>query len=152
MLDDSDLEVNRHRWRGFRQAYMERGIVLDEDSHYIVDINKEKFQDGLDRVYPEIKKHTALFCVSDYYALQLINYFTKEGIRVPDDISVSGYDDISFSRFSIPELTTIRQNVEEKAIIAVKSMMRMIKGRKVEHNVKLPVELVVRKSCRRFEN
>ncbi len=152
MLDDSDLEVNRHRWRGFRQAYMERGIVLDEDSHYIVDINKEKFQDGLDRVYPEIKKHTAVFCVSDYYALQLINYFTKEGIRVPDDISVSGYDDISFSRFSIPELTTIRQNVEEKAIIAVKSMMRMIKGRKVEHNVKLPVELVVRKSCRRFEN
>ena len=148
MLDDSDLEVNRHRWRGFRQAYMERGIVLGEEVHYIIDINSEKFQDGLKRIYPDIKKHTAVFCVSDNYALQLINYFYKKGIKIPDDISIAGYDDIAYSQFSTPELTTIRQNVEEKAVVAVKSMMRMINGKHVEHNVKLPVELVVRKSCR----
>ncbi|XME03067.1 LacI family DNA-binding transcriptional regulator [Lachnospiraceae bacterium C1.1] len=148
MLDDSDLEVNRHRWRGFRQAYMERGIVLGEEAHFIIDIDKEKFKDGLKRIYPDIKNYTAVFCVSDNYALQLINYLTKKGIKVPDDISVSGYDDISFSGISIPELTTIRQNVEEKAAAAVKSMMQMIEGKKVKHNIKLPVELIVRNSCR----
>ncbi|MCR4744008.1 MAG: LacI family transcriptional regulator [Lachnospiraceae bacterium] len=148
MIDDSDLEVNRHRWRGFRQAYMERGVVLGEESHFIIDIDKEEFQHGLNRIYPEMKNYTAIFCVSDKYALQLINYLSKKGLRVPDDISISGYDDISFSRFSTPELTTIRQNVEEKAAKAVKSMMRMLEGKKVEHNIKLPVELVARESCK----
>ena len=151
MLDDSDMEVNRHRWRGFRQAYMEMGIVLGEESHYIIDIDKEKFPEGLKRIYPDIKKYSAVFCVSDNYALQLINYFSKNGISVPGDISVAGYDDISYSRFSIPELTTIRQNVEGKAVTAVNSMMRMLSGKQVKHNVKLPVELVVRESCRQFK-
>lgn len=150
MIDDSDLEVNRHRWRGFRQAYMERGVVLGEDCHYIIDINREKFQDGMDRIFPYIKNYSAIFCVSDNYALQIINHLSRNGIRVPEDISVSGYDDIAYSRFSIPELTTIHQNVEEKAVTAVNSMMRMIAGKSVKHNVKLPVELVVRRSCREF--
>ena len=148
MIDDGDLEINRHRWRGFRQAYMESGIVLTEDCHYIIDINKEKIQDGLNRILPEIKKHSAVFCVSDNYALQLINHLYQNGMRVPDDISVAGYDDIPYSSYSNPELTTIRQNVEEKAVTAVNSMMRMLSGKTVKHNVKLPVELVVRKSCR----
>ena len=152
MLDDSDMEVNRHRWRGFRQAYMEKSIVLGEDSHYIIDINKEKFHDGLNRIYPEIKKYSAVFCVSDNYALQLINYLTRKGVRVPEEISISGYDDIPYSGFSIPELTPIRQNIEEKAITAVKSMMRMINGKKVEHYVKLPVELVKRESCKAYKS
>ena len=148
MIDDSDLEINRYRWRGFRQAYMESGIVLTEDCHYIIDINKEKIRDGLNRILPEIKKHSAVFCVSDNYALQLINHLYQNGMRVPDDISVAGYDDIPYSSYSNPELTTIRQNVEEKAVTAVNSMMRMLSGKTVKHNVKLPVELVVRKSCR----
>lgn len=148
MIDDSDIEINRHRWRGFRQAYMESGIVLTEDCHYIIDINKEKIRDGLNRILPEIKKHSAVFCVSDNYAFQLINHLYQNGMRVPDDISVAGYDDIPYSSYSNPELTTIRQNVEEKAVTAVNSMMRMLSGKTVKHNVKLPVELVVRKSCR----
>lgn len=148
MLDDSALEVNRHRWHGFRQAYLDKGIHIDEDSHYIIDIDTEKFHDGLNRIFPEIKKHSAIFCVSDNYALQLMNYFMKNGIRIPEDISVSGYDDIFYANFTTPELTTIRQNVEEKALLAVNSMMSMLSGKPVKHSVTLPVELVVRESCR----
>ncbi|SFG51444.1 LacI family DNA-binding transcriptional regulator [Oribacterium sp. WCC10] len=148
MLDDSVLEVNRHRWRGFRQAYLDKGIKLLEASHYIIDIDKEKFHDGLTRIFPEIKNHSAIFCVSDNYALQLMNYFSKNGIRIPEDISISGYDDIFYTQFTMPELTTIRQNVEEKAVMAVNSMMDMLAGKHVTHNITLPVELVVRDSCR----
>ena len=121
---------------------------LINNNDLTIDIDTEKFHDGLNRIFPEIKKHSAIFCVSDNYALQLMNYFMKNGIRIPEDISVSGYDDIFYANFTTPELTTIRQNVEEKALLAVNSMMSMLSGKPVKHSVTLPVELVVRESCR----
>lgn len=148
MLDDNDEEETRHRWRGFRQAFLDNGINIDEDSHFIINIKTEELQEGLDRFYPKLMEKTAVFCNSDFYALRLIKYLNEHGKKVPDDISVAGYDDIFFSKISSPELTTIRQDVQMKAEMAVDSMMRMIKNKPVEHNIKLPVELIVRQSCK----
>ncbi|MBP5325766.1 MAG: substrate-binding domain-containing protein, partial [Pseudobutyrivibrio sp.] len=97
---------------------------------------------------PKLMEKTAVFCNSDFYALRLIKYLNEHGKKVPEDISVAGYDDIFFSKISSPELTTIRQDVQMKAEMAVDSMMRMIKNKPVEHNIKLPVELIVRQSCK----
>lgn len=148
MVDDNDEEDSRHRWRGFRQGATDNGVKIDESSHFIIEASKEDIQEGFERIYPELIKKTAIFCISDFYALRLIKFLTEKGIRVPEDISVAGYDDILFSRLSTPELTTIRQNVEEKATAAVSSMMDMINKKEVKHNIKLPVELVVRDSCK----
>ena len=150
MLDDCGFEEDRHRWRGFKQALNDSGIRIDETSHHAIEIKKEEFSTGIERVYPKLKDKTAIFCVSDYYAIQLMKYLAGKGIRVPDDISVAGYDDIVYSKLYVPELTTIRQNVEEKAVVAVKSMMDLIAGKEVEHNIKLPVELVIRDSVKKL--
>ncbi len=148
VLDDNNEEESRHRWRGFKQAYKEAGIELSEDSHYIVNIDRAKLQQGLESLLPELKKKTAVFCISDFYAIRLIKFLTEHGLKVPEDISVAGYDDILYSKLTTPELTTIRQDMELKAKKAVESMMKMIENKQVEHNIKLPVELVVRDSCR----
>jgi len=150
MLDDNDEEDTRHRWRGFRQSFIDNGIEIDESSHFIIDMKTEDLQEGLDRIYPALIEKSAVFCISDFYALRLIKYLNENGKTVPEDISIAGYDDILFSKLSTPELTTIRQNVQQKAESAVDSMMKMIKNKPVEHNIKLPVELVVRESCRQL--
>ena len=150
MLDDNDEEETRHRWRGFKQGLIDNGIDIDESSHFIIDTKIEELQDGLDRIYPELMEKSAVFCISDFYALRVIKYLNEHGKSVPEDISVAGYDDILFSRLSTPELTTIRQNVQQKAEAAVDSMMKMIKNKPVEHNIKLPVELIIRDSCKQL--
>jgi LacI family transcriptional regulator len=148
MIDDNDEEDTRHRWRGFRQAYLDRGIKLDESSHIIININKEPLLEGFERFYPEYKDKSTIFCISDFVAIKLIKYLHRQGKSVPNDISIAGYDDILYSSLIESGLTTIRQNVELKARKAVESMMLMIDKKPVEHYIKLPVELVVRESCK----
>lgn len=152
MLDDNDYEPDRHRWRGFRQACMDSGIKIDESSHYTVLPDEIPIEDKLEEIYDEIRTKTAIFCQSDFYALQLIKFLNKKGLSVPKDISVSGYDDIAYSRLLSPELTTVRQDVEMKAIEAVSGMMAMLKKKEVNHSVKMKVELVVRESTKKFVN
>ncbi len=146
MLDDTDYEADRHRWRGFKKAFEDAGIMLDESSHFIIDIEKEEMIDGMNRLYPSMLEKTAIFCISDFYALQLINFLQSKGLKVPEDISVSGYDDINYSTICTPKITTVSQNVEKKAKIAAESMLNMINNKDVEHNIKMPVELVIRES------
>lgn len=61
----------------------------------------------------------AIFCVSDLLALELIRYLNTRHIRVPEDCLVCGFDGISAGEFSIPSLTTVRQNFDEQAIVAL---------------------------------
>lgn len=147
MIDDSEEGV-RFRWNGFKQALLEEGIEISDGDRFGIDFETEYVKDGLERIFPEIRKYTAIFCVSDFYALELIKYLNNHGIKVPEDVSVSGYDDIFYATLANPELSTIRQNIEQKAQMAADSMIKMIKHKRVIHNVKLPVELVERKSCR----
>ena len=74
---------------------------------------------------------------------------SAEGIRVPEDISVTGFDDNMYAKLSVPPLTTIRQSVYEKGERAVKLLMQRIMGEEVLVNsFKLPVELIVRDSVK----
>ena len=151
MLDNSDEEETRHRWRGFQKAYSDNGIKLDEDSHFIVPMKESMIEEALKKLYSRFAGKSAVFCVSDFYALRLIKLFNEKGIRVPDDISVAGYDDIIYSKLITPELTTVHQDLEQKAYEAVKSMMAMLNKKTVKHCIKLPVKLVERESTQLFK-
>lgn len=105
---------------------------------------KENYTWLMQRRLPE----TVLFFLSDLYALEAISYFSSYGLRIPDDIGIAGYDDISFAQIAAPRLTTVHQNVEEKARLSVEILMEKIRKEEVERekDIKLPVRLVVRKS------
>lgn len=94
------------------------------------------------------KPKTVLFFLSDLYALEAISFFSAHGIHIPEDMGVAGYDDISFAQIAVPRLTTIRQNVEEKARLAVEILMEKIRKEDLERemDLELPVRLMVRKS------
>lgn len=61
--------------------------------------------------------------------------FSSRGVKIPEEIGIAGYDNISYAEFSVPRLTTISQNVEQKASLAVEILMERING--VEKSVKM---------------
>lgn len=94
----------------------------------------------------EILEHTAVFAVSDFYAVELLHYLQTRNIRVPEDISVVGFDDSPLCGYCFPALTTVRQDADARAESAVLALQKLQKGATDHMTVKLPVHLVERDS------
>ena len=66
--------------------------------------------------------------ISDYYAVEAMNYLADQGYRIPDDISVTGFDGNILSHIVRPRLTTVHQDVAKKAEMAVKKIDELLMG------------------------
>jgi LacI family transcriptional regulator len=90
---------------------------------------------------------TAVFAGNDEIALGVIEAARARGMRVPEDLSVVGFDDTLIARTASPPLTTVRQPLREMGAVALRTALRLADGEKVEsHHVELATELVVRAS------
>jgi len=107
---------------------------------------------GLDAGYQIIKYlFTAIFVVSDPMAIGVYKAIQKNGLKIPDDISVIGYDGIRLGEHLWPPLTTIGINKKEMVKEAIKVLIEEIEGkRKTPIRVVFPVYLIERKSCRKI--
>jgi LacI family transcriptional regulator len=93
---------------------------------------------------------TAVFAGSDETALGVIEAARVRGLRVPEDLSVVGFDDTPVARLAAPPLTTVRQPLREMGAVAVRTALRLAAGEAVDsHHVELATELVVRQSTAR---
>ena len=88
----------------------------------------------------------ALICLNDWMALGALNQLSKRGVKVPDDVSVVGFDGMESSRYTLPPLTTVVQPLYEMGKIAVDILDRIMAGGDQEHIV-LPSSPVIRESC-----
>lgn len=89
----------------------------------------------------------AIVCANDYMAMSVIDALRDQGILVPDQVLVSGYDDIEESRYNHPALTTVRQPMERIGATAIRQLEKIWNGEKVEKDTYLTEELVCRQSC-----
>jgi DNA-binding LacI/PurR family transcriptional regulator len=89
---------------------------------------------------------TAVFAANDQMALGLLHAFNELGIRVPEDVSVVGFDDEPEAAYFIPSLTTIRQDFEALGRRGVENLLAMLQGADYEPPARIAPELVVRKS------
>ena len=102
-----------------------------------------------EELLPRFLAAGALAFSSDFAAIEAINFFSDHKIRVPEQISVTGFDDSIYASLVRPKLTTVHQDVSQKAHIALKRLMKLIQGDTLEEmNVKSPVYLVKRDSVR----
>ena len=142
------------RFQGYCDALRNYGIEYQNRDYYYLPDDKNLRRETLREFAGRIKKegYTAAFVVSDYLANEVITMLSAEGIHVPEDISVTGFDDNMYAKLSVPPLTTIRQSVYEKGERAVKLLMQRIMGEEVLVNsFKLPVELIVRDSVKKYK-
>ncbi|HUX22695.1 MAG TPA: LacI family DNA-binding transcriptional regulator [Spirochaetia bacterium] len=91
---------------------------------------------------------TAIFCLSDEMAIGAVRYLKDEGLRVPDDVSVMGFDDVALATYTDPQLTTTRQPIRQIGSGAADLLMRIIrKESRIPKRVVLDHTIVVRSSC-----
>ena len=90
---------------------------------------------------------TAVFAGSDETAAGVIEAARLRGLRVPEDLSVVGFDDTQLARFCAPPLTTVRQPLQEMGGVALRTALRLVAGEKLDsHHVELATQLVRRHS------
>lgn len=101
----------------------------------------------------EILMYSAVFAVSDFYAMEFIYFLRGKGIRVPEDISVVGFDDSPLCRYCAPKLTTVRQDAGKRAESAVSVLLKLKNTPETveQRTVKLPVCLIERNSVRKYQ-
>ena len=148
-VDESD--VDRHRLDGFRTGLAEGGIELREE--FILHRREELFPpDSLRQLMARPDHPTAFFCTSDQAAVQLMQALSRLGLRVPDDVSVIGFDDLPLATMVQPALTTLSQDISQKAHLVVEMLLRHIRQRGLApERTLLGTCLVERQSVRRLE-
>jgi len=142
-----NLLCSRARLDGYRAALEEAGLRVDRRLIAPGAFNHESgFLAGqhlLDLEDPP----TAIFASSDQMALGLYEAARLRGIRIPDDLSVIGFDDLPEARWSAPPLTTVRQPLADMGGLAARTVLRLSRGEPIETpRVELATELVIRES------
>lgn len=111
-------------------------------------------KEGRDRYYREhfaqLRSYSAIFAVSDYYAADLIRFLQNSDVKIPDDISVVGFDDSALCEQIAPSLTSVRQDYQARARMAVRLLKRMKEQPEYTGDFTIPVKLVERNSSRRL--
>jgi LacI family transcriptional regulator len=136
----SDTEV---RWKAVRTAAEELRIVVEENLTVQLESDSPTPQPGYDMTCKLLKtapEFTALFAFNDISALGAIRALREAGRKVPEDVSVIGFDDIQSAAYQNPGLTTIRQPLREMGMTAAETLVRRITGRK---NAEYPKSIVV---------
>ena len=98
------------------------------------------------RLLDRAERPTALFCVSDMLALGAVQAARERGLRIPEDLSIVGFDDVEYASMFQPRLTTIRQPCYRIGALAASLLLRQMQGESGRQAVFLPHEWVPRDS------
>lgn len=144
-IADNEVCMDKERYGGFKEAFCTDGNQAD---FMKIPMQKKERMLFYEKHLEKIRKYTAVFAVSDFYAIELMNFLNERNVKIPEDISIVGFDDIPMCEMVFPTLTSVHQDVEWRAKIAVEKLNALKKHENTENEVKLPVQLVVRESSK----
>lgn len=140
-VSDNMTGVDRERIEGFK-----KGFGAGNTRVMLVPMRKKDrwayYRGELERFH----QASAVFAVSDYYAIDLIHFLNEHGLAVPKDISVAGFDDIPMCEMISPTLTTVKQDGALRAKLAIEKLHELRENRDAGATVTLPVRLIRRAS------
>ena len=142
-LADNNICMDKERMDGFAAAF-----GPDRVTRWQVPVQARPRQQFYEENFAALRASgiTAIFAVSDFYALECMRFLQAKGLRVPGDMAVVGFDDSEASRTGYPSLTTVRQDAALRAGIAVTSIEAMGRGQSCAEKIVLPVTLLPRES------
>lgn len=140
------------RFEGYKKALKDSDISLNNELIAEGNYDIESGYECVDKLLSSNavgKDITSIFACNDLMAYGAYKLFKQKGIRIPDDISIIGFDDIVLGQMLEPNLSTIRQPMYDMGSIASNMLIKMIEGKKLKENVViLQPELIVRSSTR----
>jgi LacI family repressor for deo operon, udp, cdd, tsx, nupC, and nupG len=147
MTGPSEVPSSNKRIKGYRSALAEAGIEFDEElqveGHYDVKSGVVCAQ----KLLLLRERPTALFCFNDDMAIGAMQFLQQQGFKIPQDISVMGFDDINYAEYVSPSLTTVHQPLQEIGSECIDLLLKQLKGEDVEPGTRyLPYTLMLRNS------
>lgn len=140
-LSDNFTGVDKARIEGFCA-----GFGAEHTALLRVPMQRRERREFYRAMLPQLRYATAVFAVSDYYAIELMHFLQENGLTVPQDISLAGFDDIPLCDLIYPRLTTVRQDGAQRARLAIEKLEELKNGCCEEATLTLGVTLVVRES------
>ena len=151
-LAETDIDSDYSRWMGFKQAMEKEGKFCSRTRLIVIPGERNRRIQKYKELLPRFLQVKAVAFSSDYAAIEAMNFLSDHGIKVPEQVSVTGFDDSIYARMVRPRLTTVHQDVGQKAHLAFSRLLRMVAGEQLkEFNIKSPVYLVKRDSVKILE-
>jgi LacI family transcriptional regulator len=143
----TDLASSRLREEGYRAALAAAGIGVDPTLLRIGGYRRESGRAAARELLSLPGRPTAIFAANDLSAIGAVEAAHDVGLSVPEQLSVVGFDDIPESALSVPQLTTVRQPMQQMGAEALRLLLGLLDGtRESTSHVRLPTELVERAS------
>jgi LacI family transcriptional regulator len=136
------------RIEGYKQALADNSLTISEDRIAYGDFAYKSGITCMEELFQRSPDITAVFAASDEMAVGALSCAYKKGIKVPDELSVIGYDDTQDAEMAIPPLTTVHQPIYEMGQRAVEMLFS---GKETAESVVMPHHIVERDSVRRVE-
>ncbi len=122
----SDVTPSADRVAGYRQAMQEAGIPVDEELILRGNFDYESGYRAAETLLSLSPRPTAIFACNDLTAVGVLSAANRLGLRVPEDLSVVGYDDVRLASFTVPLLTTVQQPKHEIGVLAATWLLERI--------------------------
>ena len=129
------------RRQGAQQAMEDAGIVFNDKLYGLSNYDFESAYHAMNSLLARRAEFTALFAMSDVIAFGAIRALVSAGLRVPEDVSVIGFDGITMSRYCVPVMTTIVQPSEQIALQSIELLVRQIEHGASAQTITLQPEL-----------
>ncbi len=143
-------DITRLRYQGCVRAFQERGFSFREEQYETARFTFAEGYRAAKALLERDPSFTALFAMSDVMALGAIRALSDAGKRVPEDISVIGFDGLQIGEYTLPRLSTVVQSVEQLAQQSMHLLLQGIEeGAPAQHEV-VPVQLQLRESVRKL--
>jgi GntR family transcriptional regulator, arabinose operon transcriptional repressor len=155
LCGDISLSTTNERFHGYCKALMNAGIAIDKSlvvDHFYVQRDKPdgaKIRGILGGFMSDSAKVTAIACANDFIASMVILEADAMGIRIPEDLSITGFDNLYFTSYLKPPLTTVIQPFKEIGENAAKLLIDMIESRGIDmKTIECPASIIERDSVR----
>lgn len=140
------MSTTQVKLKAVRKVLRQHGLSLPAERIKHGDFSVRSGKVLMDELLDSPKRPTAVMCVNDFTAIGAIKSVLERGLRIPEDISIAGFDDTPLSTAVNPELTTVSQNTHDLGRLAVETLHQLIAGKKVKRRTILEPRLIVRKS------
>jgi len=140
--------VSRQRLEGYQAALAAQGIAYDPAIVMNSDYSEESAYELADSYLEQHRDVTAIFFASDLMAIGFMNRCREIGVRIPEDISILGFDDIVLSSYTTPKLSTVRQNFHKLAYTACEQVIHILEKEEKGRHIMMPFKIVDRETIK----